>query len=262
MRCASEIAIAGLTSGAAPWDVEQHGQTGDHSGFGRGDARGALESAARELGAASPQRGAASPRERSFRRGREERDLEGWAKESGCWISQPESLLGTFEHGGEEHRILRGPERYLKATHPGRFGYTIVAGPVYPGLAPALTGEYLARLLLSNTHFGDDVQLEGVAREGGQMVVFTSQPTVVGVAAAPEEIVAFMERRRLMRLDGVEIGHRGALCFYRDLDQLAVFDVHPANVLKDLKDRVLPIDTITLIADDALAAQLERALPL
>ncbi len=176
------------------------------------------------------------------------------------WLEQPEQLLAHLVRGGEEHRFWRGAHHYFKATYPGRYGFTIVAGPVYPGLAPALPGEYLERLLLSNVHFGDDVQLEGVAREDGALIIFTSQPTVVGEAARPEEIVGFMEQRRLRLLDGLALGHEGALCFYRDLDQLAVFDAHPANVLKDERGVILPIDLIVLIADEALAAQLSAAL--
>lgn len=164
--------------------------------------------------------------------------------------------------GGEEHLIIRGEDYYLKATYPGRFGFTVVAGPVFPGLAPAFPSEYLNRLLLANDHFGDSIQLEAVARESGagQLVILTSQPTVVGEAAMPDEIVAFMRRRRLELLDGLEIGHAGALCFYRDLDQLAVFDAHPANVLKDVHGVILPIDLVLVAADDALACQLAKAL--
>ena len=150
---------------------------------------------------------------------------------------------------------------YLKATYPGRYGFTVVAGPVYPGLSPALPGEYLERLRLANAHFGDDVRLEGVTREQGEIVVFTSQPTIVGDAATPEEIVRFMAARRLAPLDGLALGHPGALTFYRDLDQLAAFDAHPANVLKDGDGVILPIDLILVTADDPLAAQLAAALP-
>ena len=79
--------------------------------------------------------------------------------------------------------MFDGGDRYLKATYPGRYGFTVVAGPVYPGLAFALPSEYLNRLLLSNKHFGDDVWLEAVTSENGELVILTSQPTVVGEAA-------------------------------------------------------------------------------
>jgi hypothetical protein len=161
--------------------------------------------------------------------------------------------------GGQEHRVLDAAPHYVKATYPGQYGFTVVAGPAYPGLSPALPLEYLERLELGNECFGDDWRLEGVGREEGRLVVFTSQTTVVGEAACPDEIIAFMEKRRLALLDGVALGHPGALSFYRDLDALAVFDAHPANVLKDDNGVILPIDLILVKADEALAAQLEAA---
>jgi len=165
-----------------------------------------------------------------------------------------------MRRGGEEHRVLHLAPHYVKATYPGRYGFTVVAGPVYPGLAAALPGEYLTRLELGNRIFGDDWRLEAVGMEEDRLVLFTSQTTVIGEAAAPDEIIAFMQRRRLMLLDGMSIGHPGALSFYRDLDQLAVFDAHPANVLKDESGVLLPIDLIMLTAEGALAEQLEAAL--
>lgn len=162
--------------------------------------------------------------------------------------------------GGQEHRVWDLSPFYLKATYPGQYGFTVVAGPVYPGLSPALPLEYLERLQLGNDFFGDDWRLEAVGREGDQLVVLTSQTTVVGEAAQPEEIIAFMEKRRIALLEGVALGHPGALSFYRDLDQLAVFDAHPANILKDDTGVILPIDLILVHADAELAAQLEAAL--
>lgn len=165
--------------------------------------------------------------------------------------------LSGLEMGGQEHRVLDLDPHYLKATYSGQFGFTVVAGSVYPGLAAATPAEYLTRLHIGNKAFGDDWRLEGVGFENGRLVVFTSQPTVVGEAASPAEIIAFMERRRLMLLNGVALGQSGALSFYRDLDQLAAFDAHPANVLKDEAGVILPIDLILVHAGELLAAQLE-----
>ena len=47
---------------------------------------------------------------------------------------------------------------------------------------------------------------------------------------------------------------------WRGVDQLAVFDAHPASVLKDESGVILPIDLITLVAEDALAEQLSGTL--
>ena len=168
--------------------------------------------------------------------------------------------LSGLEPGGQEHRVLDLDPHYLKATYPGQYGFTVIAGPVYPGLAAATPAEYLTRLHIGNEAFGDDWRLEGAGLENGKLVVFTSQPTVVGEAAAPTDIIAFMERRRLMLLNGFALGHPGALSFYRHLDQLAAFDAHPANVLKDEAGVILPIDLILVHAGNVLAAQLETAL--
>ena len=115
--------------------------------------------------------------------------------------------------GGQEHRVRDLSPFYLKATYPSQYGFTVVAGPVYPGLCQALPLEYLERLELGNAFFGDDWRLEAVGREGEKLVVFTSQTTVVGEAASPEEIIAFMERRRIALLNGVALGIRVKLRF-------------------------------------------------
>ena len=49
--------------------------------------------------------------------------------------------------------------------------------------------------------------------------------------------------------------------FYRDLDQLAVFDAHPSSVLQDESGVILPIDLILLHVGEFLSVQLEKALP-
>ena len=171
------------------------------------------------------------------------------------------SVLKTFVPGGEEHRINRGPDRYRKATHPGRYGFTVIAANGQPTLTWALPSEYLSRLLLANRLFDDDVQLLGVTRESAGPVLVTSQPTVVGEGASRAEMVAFFERRAFRQLHGLEAGRRGALSFYRDLDQVAVFDAHPANFLKDANGVILPIDGVAVAADDSLAPLLEALAP-
>ena len=124
-----------------------------------------------------------------------------------------------------------------------------------------MPSEYLDRLLLANQFFGDWIRLEGVTKETGDLVIFTSQPTIVGVGIENQrEIVEFMEARWLKRLNGVSVGYKNSLSFYRDLDQLATFDVHPGNILRDRNDVILPIDLILVKADDLLVAQLEAAL--
>lgn len=162
-----------------------------------------------------------------------------------------------FVRGGEEHRTRRGDDVYHKATYPGRYGFTVIAAMGQPTLTNALPGEYLDRLLLSNRVFDDDVRLVGVTREADGLVIVTTQPTLVGDAATGEEMQAFFTARHFDLLPGFCAGYKGSLSFYRDLDQVAVFDAHPANFIRDRNGVILPIDGVVVEADDTLAALLE-----
>lgn len=226
----------------------------------RGDAQSALQSAARVLGATAATRGAASSGQRRILQGRQERDLESWARDSGCWLSA-ETALADFIRGGEEHRIRRGDEVYHKATYPGQYGFTVIAANGQPTLTHALPAEYLHRLLLSNRIFSDEVRLIGVCRESEGLVVITTQPTLVGEAATLDEMLTFFAARRFAHLPGFCAGYRGSLSFYRDLDQVAVFDAHPANFIRDQTGIILPIDGVIVAADDELAGLLLPLLP-
>jgi hypothetical protein len=127
-------------------------------------------------------------------------------------------------------------------------------------LTHALPAEYLHRLEVSNRVFDDTVNLEGATREEGALVIVTSQPTIVGEGATEEEMTSFFTSLRFRPIPGFSAGYRGALSFYRDLDQVAVFDAHPANFLKDRSGLILPIDGVVVECEDALAAQVEGLL--
>jgi len=126
-----------------------------------------------------------------------------------------------------------------------------------PELTAAPPLEYLERLLLQNQLFGDDLKLEGVAEEPGGVSIVTSQPVLVGIAPSPAEITAFMQQLWFQPLAGLQLGHPGALAFHRDLDEVAVFDAHVANFVKDTAGTVLPIDLILVRADGALQRALQ-----
>lgn len=165
--------------------------------------------------------------------------------------------LRGFINGGEEHRTHRGDLVYQKATYPGRYGFTVIPANGQPTLTHALPAEYLERLLLANQVFDDDIRLLGVTREAEGIVVVTTQPTIVGEACSAGEMIAYFEARRFSLMPGFSAGHRGSLSFYRDLDQIAVFDAHPANFLRDRDGVILPIDAVVLRADGELATSLE-----
>lgn len=148
---------------------------------------------------------------------------------------------------------MRGDYVYHKATYPGRYGFTVIDANGQPTLTHALPGEYLNRLMLANETFDDDIRLEGVTRETDGLVILTSQPTVVGTACNREEMIAYFEARHFALIPDFSAGHRGSLSFYRDLDQMAAFDAHPANLLRDRDGIILPIDVVLLRANDDLA---------
>ena len=62
----------------------------------------------------------------------------------------------------------------------------------------------------------------------------------------------FMAKLWFTPLTGLSLGRPGALAFYRDLDEVAAFDAHPGNFVKDDNGVVLPIDLILLRADEAM----------
>jgi hypothetical protein len=229
-----------------------------------GDSESALDAAARHLGATpSPGGGTALGSREIFRR-RQERDLLAWARENGRLID-PAARLPDLRAGGEEHRVATPDDRsrYWKATHPGRCGFTVVCGEEtghLPELTNALPLEYLERLRLQNGLFSDDIRLEGIALEQEQMVIITSQEAILGSAVTDDEMTSFMAKLWFKSLRGLSLGRPGALAFYRDLDEVAVFDAHPGNFVKDDNGVVLPIDLILLRADAALQKALEKHL--
>jgi hypothetical protein len=116
------------------------------------------------------------------------------------------------------------------------------------------------RQLLQNSLFGDLTALEGIACEEEGVVILTSQPNVTGDAVGRDDLLQFMKRLWFQPLRGLSLGNPGALAFYRDLDEIAVFDAHPANFVKDREGVVLPIDLILLQADAALQNALKTYL--
>jgi len=99
--------------------------------------------------------------------------------------------------------------------------------------------------------------LEGVAEEGGKLVVITSQPTMLGGPVTQAEMLTFMRKLWFQPLTGITLGRPGALSFYRDLDEVAAFDAHPGNFVKDEDGYVLPIDLLLVRADEPLQKALQ-----
>jgi hypothetical protein len=226
------------------------------------NAESALESAARYLRASPRPAGMSAAREREMFCRRQIRDLLAWAQEDGRLI-EPAVCTALAEPGGREHRVWldESQQLYFKTTYPNRFGFSVIAGPEFPELVAATPLQYFERLLLQNTLFGDQIRLEGVTIEHTGVVVVTSQPNITGQLVTREEIFEFMRGLWFRLLLGVSLGNPGALAFYRDLDEIAVFDAHPGNFVKDTNGVVLPIDLILLRADPSLQAAVAQPAP-
>ena len=169
--------------------------------------------------------------------------------------------------GGEEHQVWHDAAngRYIKLTYAGRFGLAADAQWFFDEereeagakafLRDATPLEYLDRLILQNTVFGDDIRLLGIIDKARGMHVVTSQPTIRGETVTQEEICAFMAAAGFARIDSVRLGHEEALAFFRAADGLAVFDCHVGNFIKS-GPHVVPIDLIVQRAEPVLRAAL------
>jgi hypothetical protein len=123
--------------------------------------------------------------------------FKSWAQTSRQGILSADDWLPRFEAGGQEHDVWETDDnRIFKTTKRNSYGFRPVrdaeSGRI--GMRPALPMEYLERLELQNTIFGDDWQLEGVAENaGGSLYVITSQPFVTGQAASQKQISNLMK---------------------------------------------------------------------
>ncbi len=240
-------------------------ETGDLPHRPEGNATSALESAAAHLRAVPRPIGSHAARDREILRGRQTRDLLAWAREIGRLVPSAD-YASVAIRGGEEHRVWLGAKdgRVWKATYPGQTGFTAICGLETGGaveLARATPLEYLERLQQQNRIFGDAVLLEGIAEESQGPVIISSQPFVPGDAVEAEAFSEFMRGLWFAPLPGLQLGNPGSLAFYRDLDEVAAFDAHPANFVKDANGVVLPIDLILVTCDESLQRALAAFLP-
>ena len=142
-----------------------------------------LESAAHDLRRSLPADGDDLARSQSEQRTAQARILRAWAHQEGL-ILDPELFLDPATRGGEEHLVWPNAaiSRYIKLTHAGRFGLAAdaqwffdeeheeAAAKAYLRAATPL--EYLDRLILQNTVFGDDLRLLGIIDKARGLAVF------------------------------------------------------------------------------------------
>ena len=115
------------------------------------------------------------------------------------------------------------------------------------GLWPVVNGEnydlrdgnvqnYLERIEGMRRLFRTDEYLHGMVEAPGSRGVLTSQEALRGSIPSPRNISTGMEKMGFVRVKGFD--------FYRPWDRTAVFDLHPGNLLKSKKGRLLVYDAI------------------
>lgn len=172
---------------------------------------------------------------------REWEALAKWAGESGLILTGP----GPARPGGREHdvRYDEATGRWVKFTKPALAGYTVDwRDDGEPFLRNARPAEYLARLRRQNTLFEDRIELAGLWREGAAWRIVTTQPNVQGERATMEQIREGMSAEGLVRLRWNGIGYKDSESWR--LGRMAVWDVHPANVVLTEAGLIVPVDVI------------------
>lgn len=187
------------------------------------------------------------------------RRLVRWAEEAGCFYEN----LQPLKEGGREHDLtfIKEGAYWLKFTKPAAAGYVISFESGVPALEPALPLEYLERLMLQNELFADRVTFVGVAGTRQLPRIVTRQPHLPGEGASREEIVSMMVDELGFSLlpSRYSVGYADSLAFIRD--DVAVFDLRPANVVHTPEGVTAPIDAIPTRLDVAahviLAGQIQ-----
>lgn len=236
--CEKPILRVDLSLGGKETTVRKGDPVGESGTSEEGAIEDALDFVRRFLRARGVSLGTASPT-------RQEKALLAWARHRNRLLS-PASALDGLKKGGQEHDIRFDPEtgRVLKVTRSGIFGLSpgieldLVAGGITEKrfhLWEATPLEYLDRLRLQNELVPGIVLLEGVAMDGNGLSVVTSQPALELNPVTQCEIDRWFFGRGFRKV--TESG------YYREKDNIAVFDAHDKNVVRS-GDELIPFDVI------------------
>lgn len=156
-----------------------------------------------------------------------------------------EGLQPAFE-GGREHDIIydRVAGTVLKFTKPAKAAYVVSFEFGTPRLVPSLPVEYLERQELHNQIFADSIRFVGMGGEPNYRRIITRQPLIKGKEAGWEAIKKLMvDELGFTKLGhNYGIGYEDSYGFIRD--DIAVFDLRPANVFKTESGLLVAIDSI------------------
>lgn len=115
-----------------------------------------------------------------------------------------------------------------------------------------LPSEYLARMLLHNREFGDDVRLEGYLDTSEPSLVI-SQPDIEGTPASADQMSEQLGKFGFQPLGNLRIGKNNSISFYDPQRRIAMFDAHPGNFFHT-KTLTIPVDGII----EQIAAEAEH----
>ena len=174
------------------------------------------------------------------------------------WAASLEVLLDAEEYasralrGGQEHDVIFEEDRCIKITRDGVFGLA-------PGIELALVAkgaearrfhlweatplQYLERLFLQNELTPGLNQLLGVLVQPGEISLVISQPRFDLNPATQAEIDAWFQGQGFARVT--------TAAYYREEDNLGIFDAHDKNVVKATFDPsiLIPFDVIPVRPD-------------
>lgn len=140
--------------------------------------------------------------------------------------------------------MLLAPDegRVFKITHPDRYGkaYPRIDGQaIYRDATPL---EYLVRLILCNDALGDDLWLEQILLDESNAVrILTSQPIISGVHPSEEDLHRHLFESGFEPLEAVD-GVPMTNDWYRQEDQILMFDAHNGNFIETPEHIIVPID--------------------
>ena len=177
------------------------------------------------------------------------RRLVKWAEKAGCFFKG----LDPLKEDGREHDLTFVEEgaSWLKFTKPMAAGYVVSFDSGLPALEPALPLGYLDRLILQNELFADTVAFVRVGGTRLQPRIITRQPHIPGEGATRDEIVSMMVESLGFRLlpERFSVGYAESIAFVSD--NVAVFDLRPANVVRMSDGVVAIIDAISARLDES-----------
>lgn len=145
------------------------------------------------------------------------RQPDGYGDEHQAWFDEPTKL-------------------WFKATYHNRFGLA------WGREGTANAREYLTRLILQNTYFGDDIRLVALVNCQERLRILISQPHVAGQPAPYKEIQEWFEFLGFLRIETA-----GRVAWYLREENLLVADAHEGNVIRTRSPQIgqgflVPID--------------------